>query len=205
MHSRRELARALSAVSDFDQPIASLEQYLTSPELASHVCHVAEMAGDVSDRTVVDLGTGTGMLAIGARFGGPDRIVGIDVDAGALSTAVENERRIFADRSIEWIRADATRPPLSISGVTVFSNPPFGAQNASSHADRAFLVAIADIASVSYTIHNEGSRSFVESFADDVGASLTHAFAAEIPVGRRFDFHTEDRRDLPVEVYRIEW
>lgn len=205
MHSRREMARALGQVQDFDEPSAALEQYLTPPELASHVCHLAGMHNDLAGRTVVDLGTGTGMLALASRYGDPDRVVGIDVDWAALATARENERRLFDRPVVDWIRGDATRPPLTVTDATVLANPPFGAQDGSRHADRDFLEAAAEIAAVSYTIHNEGSRSFVESFVEDAGATVTHAFGAEMKVDRRFEFHTADRVDLPVEVYRIEW
>ncbi|WP_247728370.1 METTL5 family protein [Halovivax limisalsi] len=205
MGSRRDLARRLGRVDDFDEPSVDLEQYLTSPDLAASICHTAAMQGDLQDRPVVDLGTGTGMLALGARTADPSRIVGLDVDAAALAIARSNEHRLYEKAAIDWVRSDATRPPLSLTNATVLSNPPFGAQHDSAHGDRPFLNATSELASVSYTVHNEGSRSFVDAFAADAGASVTHAFAAELPVDRRFDFHTEDRSVLPVEVYRIEW
>jgi len=84
-------------------------------------------------------------------------------------------------------------------------NPPFGAQAGQRHADREFLAAAADVADVSYSIHNSGSRAFVESFATDRGGELTHAFAAEFDVDRQFDFHTSERETLDVEAFRVEW
>lgn len=205
MGTRRALARRLGQVADFADPSVRLEQYLTSPDLAASICHTAAMQGDLRERSVLDLGTGTGMLALGARSANPDRIVGIDVDAGALDRARSNENRLYDHSTIEWIQADAARPPLSITDATVLSNPPFGAQDDSIHGDRPFLKATAELASVSYTVHNEGSQRFIESVAADAGGTVTHAFAAELPIERRFDFHTADRSMLPVEVYRIEW
>lgn len=205
MGSRRTLARALEAVEDFDEPSVDLEQYLTSPELAAHLCHFARLQGDLEERTVVDLGTGTGMLAIGASVVEPERVVGVEVDGDALAVARRNERRVLRRRVVDWIRADVSRPPLGVTDATVISNPPFGAQRGRRHADRRFLETARDLGAVSYTVHNERSRSFVESFAADEGGEVTHAFAGEIPVDRRFDFHEAERTDLPVEVYRIEW
>jgi putative methylase len=84
-------------------------------------------------------------------------------------------------------------------------NPPFGAQNGKAGADRAFLETAADIADVSYSIHNDGSREFVEAFATDNGGKVTHAFAATFDVDRQFEFHDQDRAELDTELYRIEW
>jgi putative methylase len=84
-------------------------------------------------------------------------------------------------------------------------NPPFGAQSGNEHADRRFLRTAAEIAGVSYSLHNEGSREFVESFAADNGGEVTHAFAAEFDLPGQFEFHDQDSRTITAELYRIEW
>ncbi|OVE86316.1 METTL5 family protein [Natronolimnobius baerhuensis] len=201
--SRRSLARELESVADFADPSPDLEQYLTPPEIAAHVCHLAALEGDCS-RPVVDLGTGTGMLAIGAALAGAERVVGVDIDSDALATARKNATRVDA-ADIEWVRGDGTSPPLALENATVLSNPPFGAQRGNRHADRDFLEAAAEIGTVSYTIHNEGSQEFVESFAADEGGEVTHAFRAEFPIAHRFEFHSEAESTLQAEVFRIKW
>ncbi|MXV64360.1 methyltransferase [Natronorubrum sp. JWXQ-INN-674] len=204
--SRRTLARVLETLDDFSDPSAALEQYLTPPDIAAHIVHQARLQGDLENR-VVDLGTGTGMLAIAAALAGADRVAGIDVDPEALELARANAARIDeAGRgTLEWVRGDVTRPPLSLTDATVLSNPPFGAQRGNRHADREFLEVARSIADVSYTIHNEGSQAFVESFADDEGGAVTHAFQAEFPIANRFEFHTAAEETLEAEVFRIEW
>ncbi|UTF53063.1 METTL5 family protein [Natronosalvus rutilus] len=220
--SRRQLARVLESVADFPTPDIDLEQYLTPAELAAHLGHLAAVQGDLTGATVLDLGTGTGMLALAAGQYAPDGVVGVDVDADALVQARLNEETVDeAAREVgatsivgpnsgyEWIRADVTRLPLErgrfSAPVTVLSNPPFGAQRGNRHADRRFLEAAADLADVSYTIHNEGSQAFVESFAADEGGTVTHAFGAEFPVDHRFPFHDRERAVLEAEVFRVEW
>ncbi|WP_435332550.1 METTL5 family protein [Haloarchaeobius sp. TZWWS8] len=208
MSTRRALAQQLGVVAGFDSPSVELEQYPTPPEVAASLIHVADMADDVADRTVVDLGTGTGMLALGAALRGAREVVGVDVDRDALDTARENEGRVGAAATVHWVCGDATRPPLCPSDggdVTVVMNPPFGAQRGHEHADRAFLESAAALSDVSYSIHNAGSHEFIEAFAADEGGEVTHAYAAEFTLDRQFDFHEEASKDIETEVFRIEW
>ena len=205
MATKRALAQQLGVVAGFDDPRAPLEQYRTPPDVAAHLVHVADMHDDVEGRTVVDLGCGTGMLALAAALRGPDLAVGVDVDPAPLSTALDNERRVATTTPVEWVRADATRAPLSLTDATVVMNPPFGAQNGNEHADRAFLETASEIARVSYSIHNAGSRAFVESFAADNGGTVTQAYAVELDVPGQFEFHDSEHAVIDAEAFRIEW
>jgi putative methylase len=204
--TKTRLAQQLGVVAGFEDPRVDLEQYRTPPEIAAHLIHTADLQGDIEGRTVVDLGTGTGMLALGAVLRGPNRVVGVDLDPGPLATARANERRVAAAADVEWVRADATAIPLAPDGpTTVVMNPPFGAQSGNEHADRGFLATAAAIGDVSYSIHNAGSEAFVESFAADNGGRVTHAFAAELDLPHQFDFHEDESRTVDVEVFRIAW
>ena len=206
MATKSELTQQLGVVAGFDDPRADLEQYRTPPGLASHLVHTADLQGDVEDRIVVDLGCGTGMLALAAALRGPRTVVGVDLDPGPLATARKNERRVATASSVGWIRGDATRAPLCPDGpTTVVMNPPFGAQTGNEHADRGFLETTAEIADVSYSVHNADSSGFVEAFADDNGGTVTHAFAAEFDLPKSFGFHTRESQTIDVEVFRIEW
>ena len=206
MSTRSQLTQQLGVVAGFDDPRVDLEQYRTPPELASYLVHVADLQGDIEDQRVIDLGCGTGMLALAATLRGPQQVVGVDIDGGALRTAQQNRTRIAARSSVSWVRADATRVPLTPDGdATVVMNPPFGAQDGNEHADRAFLETTADIAGVSYSIHNAGSADFVESFADDNGGEVTHAYSAEFDLPATFEHHTADSQSIEVELFRIGW
>lgn len=203
--SRGRLARELGAVDGFQDPTVALEQYHTSAEVAAHLVHLADLQDDLAGETVVDLGCGTGMLALGAAIRGPARVVGLELDAGALDTARANERRVGTATPVAWILGDAGHLPLRLDDATVLSNPPFGAQRGSEHADRRFLERAREIGRVSYTVHNAGSEAFVESFVADAGGAITHAFAATLELPKQYDHQTEASRDLDAEVYRIEW
>mgnify|MGYP000303692572 CR=1 FL=1 len=207
MSTRSSLAQRLGVVAGFEDPSVELEQYPTPPELAAYLVHVADLQGDLADRTVVDLGTGTGMLAVAAALRGAGLVVGVELDRDPLETAVQNERKVATSSEIEWIQADATRAPLAPkrSETTVLMNPPFGAQDGNRGADKSFLETARSIASVSYSVHNEGSQAFVDAYTDDVGGQVTHAYEAEFELDNQFAFHEDERRILDAEVFRIEW
>ena len=75
----------LSDVAPFAKAKVMLEQYPTSAHIASHIFFAAhEQIQDIANGTVVDLGTGTGMLATGASLMGAAHVVGVDIDDAAF-------------------------------------------------------------------------------------------------------------------------
>lgn len=207
MSTKSALAQQLGVVAGFDNPDVDLEQYTTPTELAATIIHEADLRGDIDGRTVIDLGAGTGMLALAAALRSPTLTVGVELDRDALATALENEGRVGTSATVEWLQGDAGNPPIATdpSRTTVVMNPPFGAQEGSRGADKPFLDAARSLGSVSYSVHNAGSRDFIEAYADDHDGEVTHAFAAEFDIDHQFDHHTEAHTGIDTEVYRIEW
>jgi ribosomal protein L11 methyltransferase len=64
---------------------------------------------DWSDVRVLDLGTGSGVLALAARLFGARKIVATDFDPDAVRTARQNEALNFSTPLIRWQRADVKR------------------------------------------------------------------------------------------------
>lgn len=107
----RHLEEALQCVRPFESPDVQLEQYPTSPHLASRVLFAADASfGDVAGRTVADFGCGTGMFAIGAEILGAASVAGFDCDEDALRIARENCRA--AGVTPDLVRCDIQRIPL---------------------------------------------------------------------------------------------
>lgn len=204
METKRTLEQRLSRVRGFKEPRAELEQYPTPAEIASQLVHLADLQGDL-DSVVVDLGTGTGMLAIGAAFREPRRVIALDTDIKALEQARRNEQRVSPPLKIDWLCGDGGRLPISRSNVTVLMNPPFGAQRGHRGADRRFLDAASEIADVIYSIHNAGSREFVESFVGDRRGEITHAYELAFDLTNQFEFHEKERETIRAECYRSSW
>ena len=116
----KDLESALSRLDTaFPEPDVRLEQYPTSAHLAARMLFAADASfGDVEGRSVVDLGCGTGVLTAAAAVMGAERVLGVDVDAGALGKAADNldalECRDVADFLLADVvaLADAERGPL---------------------------------------------------------------------------------------------
>ena len=193
---RKDVEMKLQGLEGFEKPEASLEQYETPAVLASDLLHLAWSHGDLEGR-VLDLGCGTGILGIGAAVYGAS-VVGVDIDGDALEIARNNAAKSDVSEATDWIRGDMNAVPVR-HAETVVMNPPFGAQNRG--ADRPFLRAAEEVADVIYTVHNQGSLNFVESFVD---GEVTDAFGTTIELPRSFEFHDEEKSEIAVEVYRIE-
>lgn len=205
MALKARLERQLSEVEDFEDPDERLEQYRTPASVAAHLLALADLQNDLQDRTVVDLGSGTGMLALGAAMLAPERVVGVELDAAAIERARWNELVVAPSTPVSWVRGDARAPPVCGTNWTVIANPPFGAHRDNRHADRTFLETLVPMAAVSYTIHNEGSTEFIEAFSMDNGGRITHAYRVDFPLPNQFMHHEADRESIQAELYRIEW
>lgn len=87
----KQLESELQDLRTFSNPKQNLEQYATTPLLATRVLQVAAVEfDDIEEKSVIDLGVGTGVLAIGAKLMGAGHVLGIDVDRNALEECKEN-------------------------------------------------------------------------------------------------------------------
>jgi putative methylase len=197
----KQLEMALQRLSGFPRPKAALEQYQTPASLAARLLYHAMMKGDIEGKRVVDLGCGTGMLAIGASLLGADSVMGVDIDEGAIAVGRENAVLLKAD--VEFVAADlrdaGCRERIGACD-TVIMNPPFGAQKA--HADRPFIDCALGIADVTYSIFNAGSIPFVETYTAQK-AEVTEKIGGTFPIKRTFAFHAKDVQEIEVEILRL--
>ncbi len=191
---QRKLEILLEQVKSFDSPNVNLEQYSTPALLAAEILHFAYMQGDL-EGTVFDLGCGTGMLAIGAKLLGAEKVTGFDIDKRALDIARKNAEKLGAD--VEFVLNDITR--VEGHADTVVMNPPFGAQSKGN--DRPFLLSALNTSHVIYSIHNCGSHDFISKFIGD--ARITDWYTTAFPMKRTFKFHKKEVEMVKVEIYRI--
>jgi ribosomal protein L11 methyltransferase len=75
----------------------------------SMLLHALARRRDLRETAVLDLGTGSGVLALAARRLGSYTIAATDFDAAAVRTARENESRNFPQPLVRWQCADVRR------------------------------------------------------------------------------------------------
>jgi putative methylase len=195
---RSELVRALARVPPFPTPSPRLEQVATPPEAAAELLFTAERLDGLTGRSVLDLGTGTGRLAIGAALLGSRPVVGVELDRPAAEVA----RRAAAAAGAEVDVRVGDVATWDLPSEVVVMNPPFGAQRR--HADRPFLDAALRLARRSvYTFALEESRTFIARRAVARGAHVIETRPVPWDLGRTFPHHTRDRIALSVDLWAI--
>jgi len=209
----RKLEMALEKIEGFETPNIHYEQYKTPAVVAAPFLHMAFMNGEIEGKTVYDLGCGTGMLSIGAVLLGAKEVIGFDADQNAIADAEKNARRMAEkieekeiNESVRFILSDVADISKMIeSGTlkradTVIMNPPFGAQEKGN--DRPFLDAAIAAGNIVYSIHNKGSRAFIEKYIKP--AVITDCFITDFPIRKTYDFHKKEIQSIDVEIYRID-
>ena len=78
----------------------------TGHHASTRLCLRALSDVDVRDRRVLDLGTGSGVLAIAAALRGAREVVAIDVDADAIEAARSSAALNPAASRVEWLLGD---------------------------------------------------------------------------------------------------
>jgi putative methylase len=214
-----DLERFLSAVAPQPNPKAKLEQYTTSEDVAATMLYIAYTSGDITGKTVLDLGCGSGRLSLGAAFLGAESVVGIDVDRVAVDTAVKNSAYTGVE-SVQWVLGslDAVEGKFD----TVLMNPPFGVQRR--EADRAFLAKALAVGGKVYSLHNHPEfdeellkrlknnqgllqvepNPFLSRFIIQHGGSVKAVYALPLTIPHLFEFHKKAKHDFIVDLYIIE-
>jgi len=203
MVRKRDLEIALSQLEPHPSPKPNLEQYTIPPELAAEILYMAAYVyDDIINKKVVDLGCGTGRLAIGAAILGAEIAVGVDIDKLAVKVALRNAETLGLSHKTLWVAGDIN----SINGEfdTVLQNPPFGVQRRG--ADRTFLLKALEIGQVIYSLHKSGSKNqeFIKRFIEQHGGKVISIFPMELSIAPTFKFHVKRKHLVKVDLYRME-
>lgn len=199
MVSKKGLAVALSELKGFMKADVSLEQYLTESDLAAELLWHAHMAGDLKEKRVIDLGAGTGILAIGAALLGAN-VTAVEKDPEAIKVLEENQLLYEGTDEIKIVEGDIRT--YHEEGDLVIMNPPFGTKER--HADRIFLEQARLLAPVIYTIHKSTTRGFVEEFCKEHGMYIAWEVKRNFPLKKTMAHHRKERERVAVTLYRLQ-
>ncbi len=195
--SKRQLEIQLGKLKILKKPDLKLEQYPVSSEVASELLYMAGFEHNDLDGRVIDVGTGTGRLAIGAALMGAEEVVGVDVDEQVLVLARENAGT--AGVHVEWVESEIEKVDGRFDSVIM--NPPYGTRT--SHADTWFLEKAFQLAPVVYSIHKSATRGFLVQFVTRSSWQVDQVRSMRMEIPHLFQFHEKKRGTVEVDLYRI--
>ncbi len=198
-----DLEKAIGEIAPHPAPKAYLEQYTITSQVAAEILYVAAyIHDDIIDKSIIDLGCGTGRLAIGAAILGAKETLGVDIDKTAVRLAQENAEKMSVGEMTFWVTADLE----AIHGKfdTVLQNPPFGVQRRM--ADRKFIEKSLELGGKIYSVHKGGERNreFIKRFIERRGGRVRGIFHMKMDIPRLFKFHTKRKHSVEVDLYITE-
>lgn len=169
-------------------PVPQLEQYMTPAPIAADIIFTAFQWGDLEDKTVVDLGCGTGIFSVGAACMGAKRILGFDIDKDVINAA-----KNYAKANALLINY-AVQDVLTVDTLcdTVLMNPPFGAQKSNQKADRKFIEKAFEISQVAYSLHLKKTIPFLEKMIKALKGEISYQKDYVFPIKWMFEFHEKE-------------
>ena len=189
----------LENIIKFQNPKVNFEQYQTPTNIASLICYIAYMDGNIFGKNVLDLGCGTGILSIGSSILGAKNITGIDIDINAINIAYKNSHNLKQKINFFCMNVKDINKSMFNNIDTVIMNPPFGSQRKG--ADRPFLKKALEIGNVIYTIHNKGSYNFIKKFIEP--SKIIFSYKSKFIINKTFFFHNKNKKEIDVEIYKI--
>jgi putative methylase len=216
---KSDLEIILSRIKPHPTPTPDLEQYTISADTAATMLYIAAYSnGDIVHKTVLDLGCGTGRLAIGAALLGAKEVVGVDLDKTGVKAAFENSVTAGVKERTQWVVADVDSIRRCFD--TVLENPPFGVQKRG--ADRKFLTKALELGRVTYSIHKRPRAdptlakrlrknsngaiavpptSFMKKLIEGSGGRIEAVYALSMTIPHMFSFHKEKKHEFLVDLY----
>lgn len=171
---------------------------MTPSPIAADLLYRALAHGDIEDCDVLDLGCGTGILAVGAALLGARHVVGVDVDEAAVRVARQSATELKVDVELRSGRAEDVDEDFDV----VVMNPPFGAQKALRGADLRFVRIALARAPIVYSLHLSKTRNHLLRQGSRLGARVSVEADYEFTIPHRFAFHEKESVIVHVDLLR---
>jgi len=197
---KKHLEIILSQLAPHPKPKLKWEAYTLDAESATEIAYLAgEVNGDLSEKSVIDLGCGTGILAISASLSGAKFVVGVDIDRDAVRVARKNAESVGA--RAEFVTGDIG----CVAGHfdTAIMNPPFGSRKHG--ADVKFLEKALGVSDVVYSLHkrSDPTREFLSRKIQSFGGKVDRIYEMRISIPRTYNFHRKRKYFVEADLYRI--
>lgn len=202
----RKLEEYLEQLDGFEKPKILLEQYCTSAHIASHMLYTAQFEfDDIEGRAIADLGSGCGVLSLGAQMLGASHVIGFEIDSDALDIFCRNCSDI--ELFVEAVQCNVLQYlPGKFEKYfdTVIMNPPFGTKH-NAGVDMKFLeVAVKLASNTIYSLHKTSTRDYVLQKATQFGAKGKVIAELRYDLPRAYKFHKKASVDVQVDFIRFQ-
>jgi len=196
---KKRLEILLSQLAPHPKPKLRWEAYMLDAESAAEIVYIAgQVNHDIRGKSVIDLGCGTGVLAISASLLGAGFVVGVDVDKDAVKVAKANAEKSEAE--VEFVIGDLSCAVGHFD--TVIMNPPFGSWRRG--ADVRFLKKALELSDVVYSLHKHSdlSREFLNRKILSFGGRVDKIYEVKVTIPRTFNFHRKEKYIVEADLYR---
>ncbi len=198
MVSKSELAIELSKLDVFKDANFKLEQHPTDSEIAALALWEAYMKGDIENKTIADLGSGTGILGIGALLLGAKKVIFVEKDKKAIEYLKINLEKLKAK---DYIIIEKDIKDFHENTDIIIQNPPFGTKE--KHADREFLIKAFDLSETIYTFHKTSTRGFIKKISTDYGFNVANITDFKFPLKNTMSHHKSRIKRIDVSLFLL--
>lgn len=205
---KRHLEIAVENIPKFESPNIDLEQYPTSAPIVADLLWNANALGDIVNKSIFDLGCGTGVFSLSSLLLGAKSATGFDIDPHSIKIAKKTVEEMNVPNAHFFVKdiydIDSRFTDSELNFDTAITNPPFGAQSrAKKGADRIFMELAMKSVDVVYSFHMSETEDFVKKYYEGLGGEVTHKFSYKFPLLNTYEFHTMETRDIDVVVFRV--
>ena len=209
VRTRKELAIFLSKLKTFEEPDQRLEQYSSDGDSAATLLWQAMIDNNIDGKTIIDLGSGTGILGIGALLLGAKKIFFVDIDAKTYNILKQNLEILTENWEIDltdkWEFINSNVKDLNLKTkteeTTVITNPPFGTTK--KHADKDFLEASKKLADEIYSMHKTNTEEFIQKFCKTNELKIIWAQPISFQLKNTLKHHKKHLQRVEVTIFHI--
>tara|TARA_B100000579_G_C22702432_1_gene790448 strand:+ start:361 stop:993 length:633 start_codon:yes stop_codon:yes gene_type:complete len=187
------LAIELSKLEPHPCNSVELEQYVTEGDLAAFWLLAVDQLDDLENKSVLDLGSGNGILGLGAAYLGANEILLIEADHDAHEVSKNNIAKVNQkfDIKINSIKAMIGIDDIELSKKydIIIMNPPWGFQT--EKADRPLLEFSFGLNADSIYVLHSAKEKHLQAMAKDFGYDGEIVFETDFRLPAKYSHHVK--------------
>ena len=189
--TQKTLAVELSRLASFIDASTNLEQYSTESNVAAELIWDANNFNLIKDKTIIDLGAGTGILGIGCLLMGAKHIIFVEKDKKAIQVLKNNLKHIENLYDIKGTNEIVNEDVVIFnkSADLVIQNPPFGTKN--KNIDTVFLEKALLLAPLVITLHKTTTEKYIQELISNKGFTIKRKYNFKYPLKKSMPQHRQ--------------